>query len=68
MKCISCSSELKTLSFNSIVLDVCQDGCGGIWFDAGELDKFDYENEQVSDQILFSGKNQNNAVINSTEK
>jgi Zn-finger nucleic acid-binding protein len=67
MKCLSCLFELKELNYNSITLDVCEDGCGGIWFEAGELDKFDFENEVVSDQILFSGKNQNNSVVNSTE-
>jgi uncharacterized protein len=37
MKCPACFNELTQLQVGSLVVDVCQGGCGGIWFDAFEL-------------------------------
>ncbi len=39
MICPACQRSLVELSVGGIVLDVCHGGCGGIWFDAGELEK-----------------------------
>ncbi len=39
MKCPACQRNLGTLMAGGVVLDVCQDGCGGIWFDQHELRK-----------------------------
>ena len=45
MKCPACFNELSPLQVGSLVVDVCQDGCGGIWFDAFELKRVDEEAE-----------------------
>ena len=45
MKCPACFNELTQLQVGSLVVDACQGGCGGIWFDAFELQQVDEETE-----------------------
>lgn len=45
MKCPACFNELAPMQVGSLVVDVCQDGCAGIWFDAFELQRVDEEAE-----------------------
>ena len=40
------------MQVGSLVVDVCQGGCGGIWFDAFELQRVDEEQEQAGDALL----------------
>jgi Zn-finger nucleic acid-binding protein len=40
MHCPACHAELSPVTLAGVTLDACQRGCGGIWFDRGEL-KFD---------------------------
>lgn len=39
MKCPVCRRALKKIKVGNVVIDVCQGGCGGIWFDGDELNK-----------------------------
>ena len=39
MKCPSCKSLLREKGAGDMTLDVCYGGCGGIWFDATELQR-----------------------------
>ena len=41
MKCPACDYTLTPLTVGKITVDVCQGGCGGIWFDNFELQKAD---------------------------
>ncbi len=41
VNCPACSRELTLLTVNNTIVDVCHHGCGGIWFDHFELQKFD---------------------------
>jgi Zn-finger nucleic acid-binding protein len=41
MKCPACPGELTSKPAGQIVVDVCEGGCGGIWFDNFELKKID---------------------------
>lgn len=41
MKCPACGNELVTRVAGSISVDVCDGGCGGVWFDNFELRKVD---------------------------
>jgi uncharacterized protein len=41
MKCPACFNELAEIQVGNVPLDVCQGGCGGIWFDAFELQRLD---------------------------
>jgi len=40
------------MQVGNVVVDVCQGGCGGIWFDAFELQRVDEENEAAGEPLL----------------
>jgi Zn-finger nucleic acid-binding protein len=52
MKCPACFNELTPLQVGSLTVDVCQGGCGGIWFDAFELQRVDEEREEAGELLL----------------
>ncbi|HZR18030.1 MAG TPA: zf-TFIIB domain-containing protein [Verrucomicrobiae bacterium] len=52
MKCPACFNELSQTQVGSVVVDVCQGGCGGIWFDAFELQRVDEEDELAGEPLL----------------
>ncbi|MFB2922740.1 MULTISPECIES: zf-TFIIB domain-containing protein [Aerosakkonema] len=37
MKCPACENNLTEIVTEAITVDVCEGGCGGIWFDRFEL-------------------------------
>jgi Zn-finger nucleic acid-binding protein len=45
MKCPVCANEMIERDFGGVTVDVCADGCQGLWFDWFELMKLDEENE-----------------------
>lgn len=49
MKCPACARKLTEIKVGAVALDVCQGGCGGVWFDADEL-------THVNDQHRKSGR------------
>ncbi len=48
--CPACGTPMKKIYINNkdLFLDVCLDGCGGIWFDNRELQKFDEKAEDIT--------------------
>jgi Zn-finger nucleic acid-binding protein len=52
MKCPACFNNLSEIQVGSLKVDVCQGGCGGIWFDAFELQKVDQEEEVAGGHLL----------------
>ena len=52
MKCPACANYLTPYYANPITLDVCAKGCGGIWFDAFELQKMDEVHEPVREELI----------------
>lgn len=52
MKCPACFNELLQRQVGNLTLDVCERGCGGIWFDAFELERVDEEEEQAGEHFL----------------
>jgi uncharacterized protein len=52
MKCPACFSELTEFQVGDFTVDVCHGGCGGIWFDAFELQKVDEERETAGEPLL----------------
>lgn len=52
MKCPACGNTLLEAAFGEVLLDVCAGGCGGIWFDKDELDRFDGSNDQQIESIF----------------
>ena len=41
MKCPACDRELTETQVGAVAVDICQGGCGGVWFDAFELQRVD---------------------------
>lgn len=39
MKCPACNGELFPIKAGDVALDICEKGCGGVWFDRMELKK-----------------------------
>ena len=52
MKCPACGNNLEQTAIEDITLDVCRNGCGGIWFDRFELDKVDEAHESAGEALL----------------
>ncbi len=52
MKCPACFNKLTQLQAGNLTVDVCQGGCGGIWFDAFELQRVDEEEEAAGEVLL----------------
>ncbi len=50
MKCPACYDELRELQVGSLKVDACP-ACGGVWFDAFELQKADDEEEVVGERL-----------------
>jgi Zn-finger nucleic acid-binding protein len=43
--CPVCGCPLTVLAVGKVLIDVCHEGCGGIWFDHFELQRFDEGHE-----------------------
>jgi len=52
MKCPACGNKLTQRVVGGVSVDVCERGCGGIWFDNFELKKFDEPHESVGEVLL----------------
>ena len=52
MDCPACKTELDEITIDEITFDVCERGCGGIWFDKFELQKVDEPHESVGEKLL----------------
>lgn len=50
IKCPACQKEMKKIFIpeEGINVDICTDGCGGIYFDNREFNKFDEEHEDIT--------------------
>lgn len=51
MDCPRKHEPLKEIEFEGVLVDVCPT-CGGVWFDANELDKFDEAHEDAGQRLL----------------
>lgn len=51
MKCSVCKKEMVEEDFGGVKVDVCKNGCKGIWFDWFELSKLDEKNEGFGDAL-----------------
>jgi Zn-finger nucleic acid-binding protein len=52
MKCPACFNELTEIQVGDLQVDVCQGGCGGIWFDVFELQRVDEADEAAGEALL----------------
>ena len=51
MNCLRCKTKMIVLENRSVKIDVCFEGCGGIWFDWMELKKIDESHEADAEFI-----------------
>ncbi|MBS4760064.1 MAG: zf-TFIIB domain-containing protein [Clostridium sp.] len=57
--CPACGKLMKKVYLNSqgFFIDVCTEGCGGVWFDNRELAKVDEKNEDIKELCeVYKGK------------
>jgi uncharacterized protein len=52
MQCPACFNQLSQMQIGRVTVDVCQGGCGGIWFDAFELQQVDEQHEAAGEGML----------------
>ena len=52
MKCPACARSLTEVKVEDFVVNACQKGCGGIWFDHFELQKVEYQDEAAGEPLL----------------
>lgn len=52
MNCPACGHALTEITTSGITVDVCDGGCGGVWFDNYELDRVDETHEPAEDFLL----------------
>lgn len=52
MDCPACGRKLKQVNAAKVVVDICEGGCGGIWFDQFELKKYDEPHESDGGVLL----------------
>ncbi|MBN1788610.1 MAG: zf-TFIIB domain-containing protein [Sedimentisphaerales bacterium] len=67
MKCPACSNTLQQMTVEGITVDVCKGGCGGIWFDIREINKFDEPHESAG-QVLLDIERDENIVVDHNKK
>lgn len=65
LRCPACNGVMKKVFIEETKtnVDICIDGCGGIWFDANE-DKFYDEAHENIDEILSAYKNKEYLKVN----
>lgn len=52
MQCPACDRELSHVRAGTVEVDACHGGCGGIWFDAFEMQKLDRPEEKAGELLL----------------
>ena len=67
MKCPACFNELTKRQIGNLEVDVCQGGCGGVWFDAFELQRVDEEKECAGEHLLEIERDKS-VVVDPTRK
>ncbi len=68
MKCPACEYKLTQMAVGDITVDVCQGGCGGIWFDRFELQKVDEPHESAGEALLDIERNEEVVVDHSKRR
>lgn len=68
MKCPACGIKMVEKNFGNIMVDVCENGCNGIWFDWFELSKLDEINEGFGKALQTYLNKEIKPVIRAQEK
>lgn len=65
MKCPVCERDLQEIKIKDIIVDVCMNGCGGIWFDNREIKKV--EQHETAGEFLLDIKKDPNIIIDNSK-
>lgn len=57
MNCPACHHTLTEIEVGHLKVDICLGGCGGVWFDAFELQRVDEPGETVGDLLVDVRRN-----------
>ncbi|HXT40806.1 MAG TPA: zf-TFIIB domain-containing protein [Candidatus Angelobacter sp.] len=52
MKCPACFNPLTSVTIGRLTADVCRGSCGGVWFDAFELQQVDEPDESAGEWLV----------------
>ena len=52
MVCPACGQTLSEVALGSVTIDVCDHGCGGVWFDGAELKKVEQEQRDAAGPVV----------------
>lgn len=65
LKCPACQKDMTKVFVpkEGVNIDICLDGCGGMWFDNRELKYFDEQNEKI-DEIVIAIKDKKFESVN----
>jgi Zn-finger nucleic acid-binding protein len=67
MKCPACDNTMEEVTVENIAVDVCKQGCGGLWFDNFELQKVDEPHESAG-EILLQIRKEGNVKIDPSQR
>src|SRR4051794_17770465 len=62
MNCPACGHVLSSRTAGDLTVDICDGGCGGIWFDHYELGKLDEAAETAGELLLDIARDPNARV------
>lgn len=68
MRCPACLNGLNQLLVGDVIIDACQDGCGGIWCDRFEIKKLNQLGDSEIDEILNLAKNKKIEVVQNKKR
>lgn len=68
MDCPACDKPLQEMEVGEIVVDACENGCGGVWFDNYELQKVDEKHESAGEKLLEVARDPNVRVDHATQR
>jgi Zn-finger nucleic acid-binding protein len=67
MNCPACNTVMEEVTVDTVTVDVCKQGCGGIWFDRFELQKAD-ELHECAGELLVQVRKEGNAAVDPSQR
>lgn len=68
MRCPACLKILKQLLVGEVIIDGCEDGCGGIWCDRFEIKKLNQLGDSEIEDLLSLAKNKKVEVVQNKKR
>lgn len=63
MKCPACNHTLAPINAAGIEVDVCEGGCGGIWFERFEMQKLDKVRDQACEVLIKIQRDESAKIV-----